>query len=364
MERPLNRRLPIGVQTLFSDLEQRARDADFTETFDRGGRFLKRLKQKRYYWYFQRRDGAKVVEKYVGPFTNPEITKRVAEFTALKNDFKERRSMLRALVAGGLPVSEPMSGSVIDAMCRAGFFRLRGVLVGSTAFQCYSGVLGVRLADATLRTADADFAQFYAIAQQIDDKMPPMIDVLRGVDTTFREIPHLSDSRASTKFINDAAFKVEFLTPNRGSDDYQGKASPMPTLGGASADPLRYLDFLIHHPINSLVLHEAGVPVTIPAPERFAVHKLLFSHNRADRSKSNKDIAQVSAIIHAMADLRSVDLSEAWQVAWQRGPAWSANLTKGLSMLDDATRDALASAVVKGAGRRQITVKTIWPQNL
>ena len=34
---------------------------------------------------------------------------------------------------------------VITEMCRAGFFRLRGVLVGTTAFQCYAGILGVRL---------------------------------------------------------------------------------------------------------------------------------------------------------------------------------------------------------------------------
>lgn len=354
-------KLPLAIQTLFSELEQRAQDADFTETFEKTGTFKKRKKRNKYYWYWQYRDGPKVIDKYVGPFTNKDITSRVARFDQLKNDFEARRKIVRSLVAAGLPSAEPFSGGIIEAFCRAGFFRLRGVVVGTTAYQCYSGVLGVRLKAATLRTSDADFAQFFAIAQQIDDAMPPILSVLRSVDPSFREIPHVADSLASTKFINDAGFKVEFLTPNRGSDDYQGKPARMPTLSGASADPLRYLDFLIRHPIRSAILHEGGVPLTIPAPERYAVHKLIFSHLRTDLSKAPKDIAQASALIRALAPMRSLSLSEAWEEAWERGPAWRENLRKGLDALDEATRQILADAVVKGAKRRKRDAAKFWP---
>jgi hypothetical protein len=291
------------------------------------------------------------------------VTSRVKKFEELKNDFDERRRIVRSLVSAGLPSSEPFSGSIIEAFCRAGFFSLRGVVVGTTAYQCYSGMLGVRLEAASLRTADADFAQFFAIAQQIDDKMSPILDVLRSVDPSFREAPHTSDPRSSTRFVNGDGFKVEFLTPSRGSDDYQGKPAPMPALSGAAADPLRYLDFLIWQPVRSVVLHEAGVPVTIPAPERYAIHKLIFSHLRSDRSKAPKDIAQASAIIRAMAPLRAVDLADAWQEAWERGPTWRENLILGLEALDDETRDILANAIQRGAKRRKKDPRKFWPSD-
>ena len=41
-------------------------------------------------------------------------------------------------------------------MGKAGFFRLRGVLVGTTAYQCYSGMLSYKLSAATLGTQDAE----------------------------------------------------------------------------------------------------------------------------------------------------------------------------------------------------------------
>jgi len=354
-------KLPLAIQTLFSELEQRAQDADFSETFKKKGTFKKKKKRNRYYWYWQYRDGSRVLDKYIGPVTNKDITDRVVRFDQLKHDFDERLKIVRSLAAAGLPMADPLSGSIVEAFCRASFFRLRGVVVGTTAYQCYSGILGVRLEASILRTSDADFAQFFAIAQQIDAAMPPILDVLRSVDPSFREVPHLSDSRKSTKFVNDAAFKVEFLTPNRGSDDYQGTAASMPALTGASADPLRYLDFLIRHPIRSVVLHEAGVPVTIPSPERYAVHKLIFSHLRTDPSKVPKDVAQAVALIRAMADLRAPALAEAWQEAWERGPTWKRNLTVGLESLDEEARGILAGAVLRGARRRRRDPTKFWP---
>lgn len=356
-------KLSLAVQTMFSELEQRVQDADFSETFERPGSFKKMKRRNKYYWYWQFRDQGKVVQKYVGPFTNRDVTDRVKRFEQLKNDFDERRQIVRSLVSAGLPSSEPFSGSIIETFCRAGFFRLRGVVVGTTAYQCYAGMLGVRLEAASLRTADADFAQFFAVAQQIDDRMPPMLDVLRSVDASFREIPHVADSHLSTRFTNNDGFKVEFLTPNRGSNDYQGKPAPMPALSGAAADPLRYLDYLIWQPVRSVLLHEGGVPVTIPAPERYAIHKLIFSHLRSDRSKVPKDITQARSLIHAMAPQRAVDLTDAWQEAWERGPTWRENLILGLEALDGETRTVLADAIQRGAKRRKKDPKKFWPSD-
>ena len=55
-----------------------------------------------------------------------------------------------------------MTGDVVEALWKAGFFRLRGVLVGTAAFQAYAGLLGVKLGSTALITSDVDLAQFHS----------------------------------------------------------------------------------------------------------------------------------------------------------------------------------------------------------
>ena len=59
----------------------------------------------------------------------------------------------------------------VEALWKAGFFRLRGILVGSLAYQCYAGPLGIRLTAASVRTDDADFAQFWGVSENIGESM-------------------------------------------------------------------------------------------------------------------------------------------------------------------------------------------------
>ena len=40
------------------------------------------------------------------------------------------------------------------------------------------------------------------------------------------------------------------------------------------------LDFLIRDPVRTVLLHRSGVPVLVPSPERFAVHKLIVATRR------------------------------------------------------------------------------------
>jgi hypothetical protein len=127
----------------------------------------------------------------------------------------------------------------------------------------------------------------------------------------------------------------------------------MPALGGASAIPLRYLDYLIHEPIRSVMLFKGGVPVTVPAPERFAIHKLIAAAvRRADSGKSSKDIAQAEQIIQAMLPRRSFALREAWMEAWTRGTAWRANLDRGRGMLGKSVQDELNLLVATKSRRK------------
>ena len=146
----------------------------------------------------------------------------------------------------------------------------------------------------------------------------------------------------ATRFRTDGGYLVEFLTPNRGSNDHQRKPAPMPALGGASAQPLRYLDYLIHDTIWAVVLHKGGIPVRIPSPERYAIHKLIVATLRkTDPAKVTKDIAQAERLIRACLPLRSYLIFEAWKEAWERGPSWRRLLQQGRSMLNAEVRNDL-----------------------
>jgi hypothetical protein len=348
--------LDITYQTLYSELVQRSLDESFTSEFSSEGRFVAVEVKGRKYWYFDtpKPEGGAQDRRYVGPLNDPEITTRVEAFKDFKADIRGRRRLVSTLTREAyLPRPPNTTGRVVEELAKAGFFRLRGVLVGTVAYQCYSAVLGRRLDAVAMQTGDADFAQFHEISVAVGDSLPPILEVLRRVDPTFREIPSQMDGRFSTQFVSREQFKVEFLTPNRGSDDQAGKPVQMPALGGAAAFPLRFLDFLIHQPIRAVLLHGAGVPVLVPPPERYAVHKLIVgSRRKEDRdvmSKSAKDRLQARSIFEAMImNRQNADVASAFMEAWDRGDAWKDAIRKSVASYEDEFQVLLRKELAKG----------------
>jgi hypothetical protein len=152
--------------------------------------------------------------------------------------------------------------------------------------------------------------------------------------------------------VNSAGVKVEALTPNRGNAIHGHTLARMPALGGIGAQPLPFLDFLIRNPIRSVLLHDAGVGVVVPSPERFAVHKVIVATRRkfAYRSKMSKDIQQAGALIAALAHTRQdFELGTAWMEAWERGRKWRKHLAIGSLRLPDTEFQLLENAVVEAA---------------
>jgi hypothetical protein len=354
-------RITLGHQTLFADLQQQCMDAAFDEQFPENGSFATKTLKGRKYWYYEGyqttsggRTKARKYSIYVGPQSDPEIAKRVEDFRRVKIGYRARRSLVMSLRDIGLPTPPAIVGDVVEALWKAGLFRLRGVLVGTLAYQTYAGLLGVRLPSASVMTGDVDLAQFHSVSMLVADTMPPMLETLQSVDKTFREKPHLN-ARSPTAYVNETGFTVDFLTPNRGSDDNLGQPTTMPALGGASAQSLRYLDFLIKGPVQSVLLHKGGIAVTVPAPERYAVHKLIVSNLRqadsASYAKARKDAVQSGLLIEALTlNSRDADLGFAWMEAWDRGPRWRKHLTAGRKRLSAEQAGLLRSAVSVSSG--------------
>jgi hypothetical protein len=344
----------IVYRTMFAELDQRTFDAAFASDFSSDGLFVKQKSKNQEFWYFQTNVDGKPVRKYVGPSSSKEIDDRVKTFKELKNDLKTRRKLTSTLVRNAyLPAPERFTGDVVAALSNAGLFRLRGVLVGTVAYQCYPGLLGIRLPSTAMQTGDADFAQFHSISAAIEDSLPPILDVLKAIDPTFRDIPHQSDGKFSTQFENAGKFRVEFLTPNTGREEHSGRAAKMPALGGASAQPLRFLDFLIQDPVRTVMLHKSGVPVTVPAAERYAVHKLIVSSRRRNDTsgyaKRAKDTLQAASLVEALVQTRRHgDLAMAFAEAWNRGPSWREGISTGLSYIEDNKRGLVEDGLRKG----------------
>jgi hypothetical protein len=345
--------IDLTYRTVYAELVQRSLDASFETDFSTAGNFVRVPVKGRDYWYFEETRPEKT-RRYVGPAADPEIATRVATFREIKDDLRSRRKLVSTLVRdAGLSAPESFTGDVVEALAKAGLFRLRAVLVGTVAFQTYAGYLGVRLPGAALQTGDADFAQFHSVSTEVEDSMPPVIDVLKAVDPTFREIPHRTDAGRTTQYENASRYRIEFLTPNRGSDDHADRASPMPSLGGASAQPLRFLDFLIRDPVRTVLLHRSGVPVLVPSPERFAVHKLIVAarRERSGAAKREKDLHQVSLLVEALdTTRRRDDLAHAFAEAWERGDAWRDALRKGLSLLRPDRHEMVQSVLGQALG--------------
>lgn len=350
--------LPHAFTATMSDLLSRCLDASFDRDFPLSGAFFSRTLRGRQYWYYSgyTKTGGKF-QKYVGPDKDPEVQKRIEAFDRSKSDYRVRRGMVDALVAYGLPSPAPIAGEILSALESAGLFRLRGVVVGTVAYQAYGPLLGVKIpADAGAMTEDIDFAQDYGISIAVEDRTENILDVLRQIDPTFESVSSLDKAALPTRFRNRAHFTVEFLTTNRGSDDHQGHAARMPALGGASAEPLRFLDFLIRNPERTVILYRGGIPVLVPRPERYAIHKLIVAERRAqdggNTEKSRKDIAQANTLFKALlVGHRNVELGEAWIEAWSRGPMWQSLLSRAITRLDDmdGSRTILRNAIKAAA---------------
>lgn len=348
--------IDLIYRTMFAELDQRTLDGSFEAAFPISGNFVSVRVKERDYWYFND-PHATPVRRYVGPVADTEISKRVEEFRSIKNDLRSRRKLVSTLTReAGLPAPERLTGDVVETLERAGLFRLRGVLVGTVAFQTYAAYLGVRLPGAVMQTGDADFAQFHSISGAVEDTLPPVADLLRELDPSFRAVPHRGGGPQSTQYANATGYKVEFLTPNRGSDENADRPAPMPALGGASAQPLRYLDFLIFEPVRTTMLHRNGVSVLVPSPQRFAVHKFIVASARlADangQAKRDKDVRQAKLLFEALAlTRRQDDLAEVFVEAWQRGAHWRMSISRGMGYLSKSERASVLGVLDDGLSR-------------
>lgn len=137
------------------------------------------------------------------------------------------------------------------------------------------------------------------------------------------------------------AFRIDFLTPLIGTEIGDGKTVPFPWLG-VSAQPLRYLDYLIENPIRAVLLLDRGaILANLPNPARYALHQIIVAERRGGTwfPKRAKDRAQSEALIDFLAKNDVGLLDEAFDDLAMRHPSWMKILRKGIANLSSSVGD-------------------------
>lgn len=314
------------IQTLYADLVQQV-----YSVADKPGTVYTQKKMGGEYLYVKRRVGRVYRDTAIGRADSRDAIRRAEEIRAEQKNTKGRRTIVRALRDGGVPTPTRALGNVLDAMSDAGLFG-GAVLIGTAAYICYSPILGVALPSGVLMTQDADLATA-SLAISGNTRGDTMLGILKRADETFRAIPALKRGAPSSSFKSRAGFIVDLLTPQLRRSD----TNPMPLENlDAGATPLQHLDWLIADPVRAVALHGAGIPIEVPQPARYAVHKLVVAQKRRpdERVKRDKDLLQARGLIEALLETDPYALHDALDDAADQGvKGWRQPIKRSLKEL-------------------------------
>jgi hypothetical protein len=327
--------LSATAQTAYAQLQ----DAALAEHVSRSvaqlrGSFARKTVKGQDYWYFAFREGAKIRQIYVGP-DHPRV-RALVEKKQQAEDAEKVETLARAYLAHRGTALLSKHWRVISRLTDYGFFRAGGVLVGTHAFAGYANMLGVRWTSGE-QTMDVDLAM---PGKNVSIALPdaPSVDLhdaLASFEAGFLPAQSFGGEIGPTyRLQGDPDFQIDFLTT-------LGRAGPKPMKIEAlsvSAQPLKFMDYLVQAPAQTVMLAPAGhhVVVTVPAPARYAVHKLIVQGERstAYRTKARKDVEQAAALFHYFASNDPRTLRDAWDDASTRGPGWRERLADGLAALE------------------------------
>lgn len=257
------------------------------------------------YWHRYSPEG-KLEKHYVGPLGGAgeaTATQQIQELLLLRDTSKKLRKL-------GFAAVDNSTALTLAVLCNAGVFDRGAVLVGTHAYGALLNSLGARVIPSPL-TEDVDIAARLELATV---PSRALLDVLKETGLPFVEVPSLRRAEPPTSFkVRGQKLKVDLLVPAKG-EPYRSVLVPVL---GAYAIGLPYLDYLLHEPVRSIVIgKDRLVPVALPQPGRYCVHKLAVSALRSSGSaKSDKDVLQAAVLASVLATTREFELEEATDAA-------------------------------------------------
>jgi hypothetical protein len=306
--------IPVETHTLYAERSLGRLPGAFTE---------KKIKGEDYLYFQASQSGGTTKQFYLGRKT-PALRRMVETFVRERAgwsaDLDRLRRLAAQLRAGGINTTDGPSGRVLQAFSDSGLFEAGAVLVGTHAFVTLGNVLGVRWGAGATRTHDVDLASgpdgdIEVAVPDIEVDVPAVLESLKA---GFLPVPSLDSAKASTSFkVRGQALRVDLLCPKRGARDTPLFIKRF----NAAAQPLEFIEYLLEAPERAVVIGRVGILVKVPAPARFALHKLVVAEVRpaALQVKAVKDRAQARAILHILVENRPGDISLAWRAATAHG---------------------------------------------
>ncbi|KOX56117.1 hypothetical protein ADL19_10470 [Streptomyces purpurogeneiscleroticus] len=329
MVRPLS----LAQHTLYADLLEQGDDDLFDPDLPENGSILVRGNrtgapaEHAYYQGYGTTVGdtarGQRYTRYLGRIDNPEVAARIARFQRIKAVRAERTSTVRALTGAGMPKPDRTTGRIIEALARARLFPDHAVLIAAAAFRTYDGVLGVRSAKS--RNAACRTWPTVEIVVRDGHRLAEILAALHAVDPSFA-----LEAASSGSYRSATSVKVAVTTLDR-----------------ADEETASLIGYLIANPVRAVVLHGPGIPVCVPAPERYAVHTLIREEagveGAAAMGRAHSNPGQAAELIDALVFAhRNHALSDAFTEVRKVCPQWLRSLTTGIARLPHATRMSLS----------------------
>ena len=322
--------LPVSAQTAYAELAEQTRAFELTNALaGLVGSFQKLTRRGQDYWYFAYRDlDRKVRMAYVGP-DDERVRALVKRCTQVRRD-KPLAPQAQAALALGCAPTAPKHFRIIKRLSEYGFFRAGGVLIGTHAFIALGNLLGVRW-DNGASTLDVDFAH---AGRNVSVALPAAlrIDVHGALESLEMGLLPITqfDGKVGAQYRNpgDQELRLDFVT----SAARRGKTMVMPDLNLA-LEPLKFMEFSLQGTTQGCLISRTGAcTVNLPAPERYAVHKLIVYGERpvAERAKATKDLLQAASLANYFAQSGQTGaFNTAWRDALGRGKGWRTRVVKG-----------------------------------
>lgn len=334
--------LPLAAKTLYAELREQAliEAASPDRAPDLGGVVFKHVYGD-VYGYYQFRDLAgKQRQTYLGPLSDPDVKGIIDRFENRSQSSTDALAKaLRGLIGSTV---DAKTFKVLRAFSESGILtgKLGGaVLVGTHAFNALAPVLGVSWSSMTV-TQDIDVAadKRITIAVRPEQGATPQ-SVLDTLKMGFAPVPTMNPKSPSTSFSSKSGeMRVDLLTTSSGKP---GGPVFIPTLN-SYAEPLVFMDYLLDGVIQvPLVGPRKAILVTVPAPERFALHKLLVSESRPTTMmvKAEKDRRQAMQVLEVLLEEAPDSIETAMTDLVGRGKGWRKRIKSALSKchkLDEA----------------------------
>jgi hypothetical protein len=335
------KKLPLTTQTLYAELmEQLAALEAHRSIGSLPGCFTTKTVKGVPYVYFQNIEPGGITRQIYLGRKSPAIEKVMSRFQEERTDFSADTENIQSLCAqlreGGAITTDTPSARVIKALSDCGVFRLEGVLIGTHAFSILGNLLGVYWTGASLKTHDIDIAGVRVVGIVLPNIQVDLPEALESLKMGFFPVPPLNLKQPSTSFkVRGNPLRVDVLTP---ADKIAEIAPVTIPRFRTAAQPLPFLDFLIEKPVQGAVVNGGGILVHVPAPARFALHKLIVAQERdvSKHDKVEKDVMQAAQIIRMLADERPGDLRIAWDDIIRRGERWLKRIKAGIKRMSQS----------------------------